>query len=390
MSRLTAITRRMVARALEQVLIRLRIPPRWTRYRYLPSMPITELARRAGPDGVREAFASDLGKSPLPRNCTSSTELPTSRGRWGRSFADVPLRARAGTSVLSMSDCSVLAVAGEWGLEHFAILGPGLTRLKTPGTRWLPEHRRAIRSQSPDHFDHVAWPWESWYSNHFHWTMRQLPKLAILRDLGLGGQIVLPPKMVLNSVQREGASELGIDLEGLPRMRSQMLTADRLTVVHSPDLTSAVAGSMRVHYEHLLDAPTGERLYISRRHAGRRRLVNEDEVQRFLESRGFETLVFEGMGFAEQVRRCSRAGVIAGVHGAGLTNAVFTAPGSHVIEIADPRFPNPEYYELSITAGLSYWLLMGVPGPRQDAAGYGDVQLRVEDLQEVLDRLDAA
>jgi capsular polysaccharide biosynthesis protein len=80
--------------------------------------------------------------------------------------------------------------------------------------------------------------------------------------------------------------------------------------------------------------------------------------------------------------------VLFAPHGAGLTNMMFCHEGTHVVEIADLGFPNPNFYALACAMGLPYWLLAG--------DGLGDVHplekdLRVEPrlVEEVLEQLPA-
>ena len=75
------------------------------------------------------------------------------------------------------------------------------------------------------------------------------------------------------------------------------------------------------------------RLYVSRRDAKRSRrwLSNEDAVESLFASRGFDVLVMGDCPLDDQVRAFRDAHVVAGISGAGLSNIVFSAPGTHVI-----------------------------------------------------------
>lgn len=53
------------------------------------------------------------------------------------------------------------------------------------------------------------------------------------------------------------------------------------------------------------------------------------------------------------------AAVILAPHGAGLTNMMFCRPDTHVMEIIDPGFPNPNFYALASAMQLRYWLVEG-------------------------------
>ena len=77
----------------------------------------------------------------------------------------------------------------------------------------------------------------------------------------------------------------------------------------------------------------GARLYISRRGTKLRQVVNEDEVIEGLRARGFTVLQAHWGNHPEQIAAFERAEVVVGVHGAGLSNTVFSGPGTTVLEL---------------------------------------------------------
>ncbi len=84
--------------------------------------------------------------------------------------------------------------------------------------------------------------------------------------------------------------------------------------------------------------PRKRRLYVSRRGHPMRVMVNEVALEAALIRRGFQIVRPERMGVADQIRLFSEAEAIVGPTGAGLTNAVFAAPGCKVIEIQPENF----------------------------------------------------
>jgi hypothetical protein len=77
-----------------------------------------------------------------------------------------------------------------------------------------------------------------------------------------------------------------------------------------------------------------ELIYISRALTSWRRVVNEDEVMRLLESYGFETYLTERLSIAEQVALFARAKAVVSVTSASLANVMFSQEGTHVLEIS--------------------------------------------------------
>jgi capsular polysaccharide biosynthesis protein len=77
-----------------------------------------------------------------------------------------------------------------------------------------------------------------------------------------------------------------------------------------------------------------ERIYVSRRGIESfRSLHNEDEVEAAMMRLGFTIVRPQELPFDEQVATFSRARVIAGPHGAGLTNAAFAPAGCLVVDL---------------------------------------------------------
>jgi capsular polysaccharide biosynthesis protein len=72
---------------------------------------------------------------------------------------------------------------------------------------------------------------------------------------------------------------------------------------------------------------------VSRRDAGWRHIVNEEEVERLLAEFGFETVSCGSMPVEAQMTLFNRADAVIGVHGGGLTNLIFSEPGTQVLEI---------------------------------------------------------
>jgi hypothetical protein len=157
-------------------------------------------------------------------------------------------------------------------------------------------------------------------SGYYHWLTEDLPSFLvndstqpILEFLGsnkrnrevyeiLGFQTLTVPKWVL--VQNLSFTTRGRDLG--------YLHPENLKVLRS----FAAA--------HVNKAPKVERkLYISRSKS-RRSLPDEESLERFLDSHGYEVIFAEHFSFMDQVKLFSEATSIIAPHGAGLTNALWS------------------------------------------------------------------
>lgn len=98
----------------------------------------------------------------------------------------------------------------------------------------------------------------------------------------------------------------------------------------------------------------GEKLYITRENATRRRVSNEEELWAQLASRGFVKLRLETMSWREQVAAFAAARIVVAPHGAGLANVVFCRPGSRVVEFFNRSYVNPCFEQWAHAARLDY------------------------------------
>jgi capsular polysaccharide biosynthesis protein len=85
-------------------------------------------------------------------------------------------------------------------------------------------------------------------------------------------------------------------------------------------------------------AHPARRIYVSRRGETKRTMVNEAELERALEARGFRVVRPEALGAADQVALFREAEVIVAATGAALANVLFCAPEAKVFEIQPTNY----------------------------------------------------
>ena len=99
-------------------------------------------------------------------------------------------------------------------------------------------------------------------------------------------------------------------------------------------------------------------VYIQRR--GNRAIENEAELLEGLRSIGSWKIVrLEEHAVIEQATLFHNAKMIVALHGAGLANLIYCKPKTTVVEITNPAFPSPLYYQISSLFHLKYYPIMG-------------------------------
>jgi capsular polysaccharide biosynthesis protein len=205
-----------------------------------------------------------------------------------------------------------------------------------------------------------------WCENYYHWLVDALPRLAVLRAVGLPELPIVTPARC-TSFQDGSLRSLGVTDRRLPFSGSRMffdtlVWPSGLDPIGFPSPRTA-AWLRHAFLDDLAPSSPQTRLYVRR---SSRTLGNEPEVSKVLDRFGLEVVQPETLPFAEQVRLFSQAELVVGCHGAGMANSVFARPGARILELFQPGYINLSIYRLARSAGMRYGYLVGrAAGPRR-------------------------
>ena len=101
-----------------------------------------------------------------------------------------------------------------------------------------------------------------------------------------------------------------------------------------------------------------DKIYIDRsdsksNHRHLRKIINENEVKKFLIQKGFSIITLSDLTFNDQVNLFNNANQIVGLHGAGFANLTFCNPGTFILEIK-PETAGPVIGNLAKNLKLHY------------------------------------
>ncbi len=213
---------------------------------------------------------------------------------------------------------------------------------------------------------------------YFHWLVDILPRFFILKQSGL--RLDKIDYFLVNSCQqsfqRETLRLLGIPVAKIIESdRMPHVQADRLVVPSFPGplgwaeswsiqflretLLEPLHGKMAAELTDIASCSVGKRLYISRRDAKHRRVLNEAEVIAYLKKLEFTIVALEDLGLTEQVRLFAQAEIIISLHGSGLTNLIFCRAGTKVVELFSPHYIRHYYWLISQILNLEHYYLVG-------------------------------
>ncbi len=103
-----------------------------------------------------------------------------------------------------------------------------------------------------------------------------------------------------------------------------------------------------------------DKLYISRRFANRRKIINESDILRIIELHGFTIFYPEKFSFLEQVSIFSKVKYLIGTHGSGLTNMLFMEENTSVLELHKNKtnelnHPSPLFWYMAEALKINYY-----------------------------------
>ncbi len=298
--------------------------------------------------------------------------------------------------LLKLSDVTILPFG--WFFDGWRIDPEGCVNRAMPPPK---VHAKALADrllslvQGREHRDDGLWVTDHRARAYYHWMTEALPRLHVAQRHGTAGTLLLPAHFARLRFVGETLAAFGVD-------RPVYLPADKVTVVNHLNLATTTAPSgnfsdalfrdvgQRLKAHFAAGKVPARRIYISRRLASRRRIVNEDALLPVLARFGFETVAMETLSMADQVAVCSEAEILVSNHGAGLTNMMFMAPGGKVMEIRkqDDDHSNSFFSEAS-AIGLDYFYMLAPPTTPMRSAHVADVIVDPQRFEAVLSQVCA-
>lgn len=177
------------------------------------------------------------------------------------------------------------------------------------------------------------------YRGYYHWLLESVPKLLEAQQNIPDFTLLLPASYTdsfygdilrLLSITRLERLEPGtiyrVPTLALPYVAENMGNYDATTLREIKTILFRAAGIV-------VPLMPDKRVYISRRKAARRKVLNEVDVEHLLTRYDIESVCFEDFSFEEQLRLCARTQLLVGMHGAGLSNIIFLPETASVLEL---------------------------------------------------------
>jgi capsular polysaccharide biosynthesis protein len=212
--------------------------------------------------------------------------------------------------------------------------------------------------------------------NYHHWLYDTLPRIGLLKKAGMMKDI---DHFIMDysglKFQNDSLEVLGVPTGKIIPSNDQWnfhVEADELIVTSLPARLGTISewtveflrdtflsDGYRDQAAGGRDPVSRRRLYLSRRKAPSRNLVNEKEILDILRRLGFQPFYAEDHSIRETAAVFSAADSIIGVHGSGFANLAFCSPGTKVVDILAPKHLDPYYWILANLSGSVYAYIFG-------------------------------
>jgi len=300
-------------------------------------------------------FACEADAEAFLSGCGDSAKAP----RLGtvRDSINFVRRTEQFVSTSRFSEGSVFDRKGVWKDAGFLLNAPA------HHTGWRSESRHGFEvdekllAQAPFYEGSFLIFYNGNLHNYYHWLVEGLLSLDILTGT-LGNdpnlKILLPKSMDIAALIDHRAS---LSTIGLGDREVVEASVDFVGVQEAfwaePGLVETMPASYLKSFRRRIAAlyapeQTGHRrrLLVARR-GPTRTIQNLDQVQDCLSTYDFETVYIEGMSMRDQILLFQSAAFIVGVHGAALSNLLWCAPGTKVLEFMPAVEMRPFFWLIS-------------------------------------------
>lgn len=204
------------------------------------------------------------------------------------------------------------------------------------------------------------------WKNYYHFFLDTLPQIYMCDDLGIPFDV---PVIVPYDYDKHGYVEafmkyLPIKRKIIVQQKDQYISVSELYVAKNTfcnDYLPVIKAMVATIDLAVIDAtvPSPERIFIVRKKS--RGIINGEEIERIAIENGFSIIEPGEYTWIQQMKLFSRATLIIGNHGAGLTNIIFSRRNNvSVLEIMPGGDLLPEHYKnISLKLGYHYFMIQG-------------------------------
>jgi Glycosyltransferase 61 len=309
---------------------------------------------------VNEVFPTEAVQ-PLPHPLEDNSNGGFPESAYVFELRDIVFWGRYGGSVVTRDNHLLADLSPEvWGIENHPIF----SSLRLPKAQPLGGRTAiVVTPEAP--------------ANYYHWLLDLLPRVALIRETAKNFENF---ERILINGSHAPYEQPSLAAFGVPANKLIYVDAhDRFRVasaiIPSMDHSSKIVAPWKLRALCRMrdavvgsDISTPSRIYISRKSAAVRRVLNETDLASALHEAGFTMIELEPLPWSEQVRLFSNATVVLAPHGAALANIAFCRSNTVVAEIATRAGYRDFYLRLAASGSFRYHFIEAQPRTEPRAA----------------------
>lgn len=208
--------------------------------------------------------------------------------------------------------------------------------------------------------EEAIWVSDFWSKNYFHWVLECLPRILAVRKYGINAPLLLPSHIyeapyVKSSLEDFGIETITYNFKQTVLVRTLYLPSHDSPCSFDPFFIKNVVKKFTEIDQQIIQMPF-RKIFISRKDAVKRRILNEFDLIPILKDSGFEVIQMEKLSFRQQRELMRETRTLFSIHGAGLTNLIFLSQASKVIELhPDTDRYNSCFYHLAASLDIDYY-----------------------------------
>jgi capsular polysaccharide biosynthesis protein len=229
-------------------------------------------------------------------------------------------------------------------------------------------------------------------NGYYHWMLEVLPRLFLAINNVKNFTLILPEG--LTEFQKESLKFFNIQAKVFIN-KNEYLAVKNLIIPdytasksnHNPKvilplqdfLLEQISVSQQQKFKHY------QKVFLTRKRAKMRKIVNEQEVEALLVSEGYTIVDFEDHSYLDQIAICSNIKHLVAIHGAGLANLLFMNSCRSLLELrsSDQYQKGLSYYKISNILFIDYYYLNCIPTKKCDYINT-DITVSLKSLKKSL------
>ncbi|RZL43871.1 MAG: glycosyltransferase family 61 protein, partial [Pedobacter sp.] len=239
---------------------------------------------------------------------------------------------------------------------------------------------------------------DEWTNEYYHWFCEFLPRVFSVRDVLKDYVLLLPDTDFVKNIGLES-----LDFFELKPLKIEYLQPKELVKIKNLSIVThtcftgyindKIISDMKKFINKKVDysSSLNKKIYITRDKAKYRKVLNEEEIQDLVKSRGYEIVRYEDLSWKDQIIKAASAKSIIAMHGAGLVNMFFMQADSSVLEFRrDKIYHNQCFWHLAGALKYNYYYLFGTPDDENLVLEGDGCNLTVdtEKLLSIIDKME--